>query len=119
MLHRDIKPENLLVGHNGQIKVADFGLGLAEGQSKLTRTGTTVGSPLYMSPEQIRGERDALTPASDVWSLAVSLYEVLTGLYPIPGETATSLIAGHLFRPPIPFDESDPEGPSLFLGLVL
>jgi len=91
VLHRDIKPGNILLTREGRVKVADFGIGkLLSGTGELTRTGQMIGSPAYMSPEQIRGEK--LDPRSDLFSLGVVLYELLTGKRPFPGDSITTLV---------------------------
>jgi tRNA A-37 threonylcarbamoyl transferase component Bud32 len=91
VLHRDVKPGNILVTRDGQVKVADFGIGkLLAGTGSLTRTGQLIGSPAYMSPEQIRG--GALDARSDLFSLGVVLYELLTGVRPFPGNSMTTLV---------------------------
>jgi len=91
VLHRDIKPGNILLARDGRVKVADFGIGkLLSGTGDLTRTGQMIGSPAYMSPEQIRG--DKLDGRSDLFSLAVVLYELLTGKRPFPGDSITTLV---------------------------
>ena len=92
VLHRDIKPGNILVAKDGRVKVTDFGIGrfTAAGTSDLTRTGQMIGSPAYMSPEQIRGEK--LDGRSDLFSLGVVLYELLTSARPFPGESITTLV---------------------------
>jgi serine/threonine protein kinase len=92
VVHRDIKPGNILVMKDGKAKVADFGIGkLVSGASTdLTRTGMMIGSPAYMSPEQIRG--DKIDGRSDFFSLGVVLYELLTGARPFPGDSITTLV---------------------------
>jgi serine/threonine-protein kinase len=91
VLHRDIKPGNILITRDGRVKVADFGIGkLLTAGGDLTRTGQMVGSPAYMSPEQIRGEK--IDGRSDFFSLGVVLYELLTGSRPFPGDTITTLV---------------------------
>jgi serine/threonine-protein kinase len=79
ILHRDVKPANLLVAPDGRLKVADFGLATMDGLERLTRTGAVVGTALYMAPEVVAGERHDVGPHTDVWSLGVVLYELLTG----------------------------------------
>ena len=94
VIHRDIKPENVLL-HDGRALVADFGLALAvhgAGESRLTETGMSLGTPHYMSPEQAMGERE-ITPRSDVYALGCVLYEMLTGEPPFTGPTAQAIVA--------------------------
>ena len=92
VLHRDIKPGNILIARDGRVKVTDFGIGrfTTATTSDLTRTGQMIGSPAYMSPEQVRGER--LDGRSDLFSLGVVLYELLTSVRPFPGESITTLV---------------------------
>ncbi len=91
VLHRDVKPGNILITRDGRVKVADFGIGkLLTGTGDLTRPGQVIGSPAYMSPEQIRGE--TLDGKSDFFSLGVVFYELLTGSRPFPGDTITTLV---------------------------
>jgi serine/threonine-protein kinase len=95
IVHRDIKPENILL-HGGHAMVADFGIALAvsrsEGGTRMTETGTSLGTPHYMSPEQAMGERE-ITARADVYALGVVLYEMLTGEPPFTGATAQAIIA--------------------------
>ncbi len=92
VLHRDVKPGNILVGRDGRVKVTDFGIGkfTEATTSELTRTGHMVGSPAYMSPEQVKGEK--LDGRSDLFSLGIVLYELLTGARPFPGDSITTLV---------------------------
>ena len=91
VLHRDVKPGNILLTRDRRVKVADFGIGkLLSATAELTRTGQMIGSPAYMSPEQIRGAR--LDGRSDYFSLGVVFYELLTGVRPFPGDSITTLV---------------------------
>ncbi|HEX5963253.1 MAG TPA: protein kinase, partial [Gemmatimonadales bacterium] len=103
VIHRDIKPENILL-HDGQPSVADFGIALAVSQaggSRLTETGLSIGTPQYMSPEQSMGDRE-LDARSDIYSLGVVLYEMLTGDPPYTGSTAQAIVAKVITEKPAP-----------------
>ncbi|HMJ79734.1 MAG TPA: protein kinase, partial [Candidatus Dormibacteraeota bacterium] len=89
IVHRDIKPSNILVTLSGQVKVVDFGIARALSEAQLTLPGTTIGSVQYMSPEQARGED--VTPASDIYSTGLVLYEMLTGRRAFGGDTAAAV----------------------------
>jgi serine/threonine-protein kinase len=96
LVHRDIKPENVLLTRKGQVKIADFGLCRdKEGQHlNLTQTGVTMGTPMYMSPEQVQGH--ALDHRSDLYSLGVTFYHMLAGFPPYRAETALALALKHV-----------------------
>jgi tetratricopeptide (TPR) repeat protein len=91
VVHRDVKPENLLVDDTGWVRVADFGLAAGLGLDRLTRTGELLGTPSFMPPEQFSGDKRQATPASDVWSMGVVLYELLTGALPFEADTLVEL----------------------------
>jgi serine/threonine protein kinase/tetratricopeptide (TPR) repeat protein len=88
--HRDIKPQNILIGKEGRVRIVDFGLAKLKGDAKITQLGSTLGTVSYMSPEQARGE--AVDRRSDIFSLGVMLYEMITGRLPFQGEHQTAII---------------------------
>jgi eukaryotic-like serine/threonine-protein kinase len=94
MVHRDVKPENILVTSDGVVKVADFGLARAYADGRQTQAGTVTGTVQYLAPEQIRGE--PADPRSDLYSLGIVGFELLTGRLPFTGETAMAIAYKHL-----------------------
>lgn len=101
MIHRDVTPANILFNEGGGIVLADFGLAKLADSRKLTQTGMTTGTPIYMSPEQ--GTGDTLDSRSDLYSLGVILYEMLAGHPPFDGDTAFALIMKHV-NDPVPLE---------------
>jgi eukaryotic-like serine/threonine-protein kinase len=105
VVHRDIKPENIMLTAGGEVKVADFGLArlTREGAANnLTQVGITLGTPLYMSPEQVEGK--PLDPRSDLYSFGVTCYHMLSGSPPFGGETALGVAVQHLKARPQPLE---------------
>ncbi len=119
VVHRDIKPENIMITPAGEVKVADFGLArvLNEGEkTNLTQTGITLGTPLYMSPEQIEGR--PLDHRSDLYSLGVTCYHMLTGSPPFYGETALGVAVQHLKKQPEPLENIRGDLPAALCRIV-
>jgi serine/threonine-protein kinase len=119
IIHRDIKPENIMISRQGEVKVADFGLAriVQEGQAvELTQVGITLGTPLYMSPEQVEGH--SLDPRSDLYSLGVTCYHMLAGQPPFRGDTPLSVAVQHLKKDPEALDTLRPELPRQLTQLV-
>ncbi|WP_435016437.1 serine/threonine-protein kinase [Tundrisphaera sp. TA3] len=119
LVHRDIKPENLLLTKKGQVKVADFGLSrnLDDDTHHVTQPGVTMGTPLYMSPEQARGR--ALDHRSDLYSLGVTFYHMLSGSPPFRAETALALAMKHVSDTPIDLSVHRPDLPIDLTRLVM
>jgi len=120
IVHRDIKPANLLLTADGQLKISDFGIAKMVGQAtELTVTGSVVGSPQYLSPEQVRGEE--LDGRSDLFSLGIVLYEMVGGRRPFEGETFTTLLYKILHEQPAPIRLHPDLAPALvrLLGRLL
>lgn len=119
IVHRDIKPENIMLGRGGEVKVADFGLAriVRPGEGvELTEVGITLGTPLYMSPEQVEGK--PLDPRSDIYSFGVTCYQLLSGDPPFAGETALSVALQHLKKSPEPLENRRPDLPPALCRLV-
>ena len=119
VVHRDIKPENIMLTARGEVKVADFGLArlTREGaENDLTQVGITLGTPLYMSPEQVEGK--PLDPRSDIYSFGVTCYYMLTGAPPFSGETALGVAVQHLKKQPQPLESLRPDLPPALCRIV-
>ena len=109
VIHRDLKPGNILVNREGLLKVVDFGLASAalDGDSRVTKTGAMVGTPAYMSPEQIRGEE--MDFRTDIYGLGVIMYEMFTGRLPYIGKDTVSVIYQHVQGNAAPPREINPD----------
>ncbi|HUZ82001.1 MAG TPA: Stk1 family PASTA domain-containing Ser/Thr kinase [Gaiellaceae bacterium] len=108
IVHRDIKPHNIVVGGDGRLKVTDFGIARS-GASQMTEAGSIVGTAQYLSPEQARGA--PVDPRSDLYSLGIVLYEMLTGSVPFTGDTPVEIAMKHLSQVPEPPSTLRPEVP--------
>jgi serine/threonine protein kinase len=129
IVHRDIKPSNVLVGEFGETVLIDWGLATAVGEreapiapgekqeeegaagTRLTRHGASLGTPRYMSPEQIRGDLARIAEPSDVFALGIMLYEILTGKHPYEGADTVALFHDVLTRDPVPVRSLEPKAP--------
>ena len=98
VVHRDLKPDNILISSDGQVKITDFGLAALEGATTLTRQGMVVGTPAYMSPEQAAGKK--VEKQSDIFSLGITFFEMLTGVNVYRGDSLTECIRKILSDPP-------------------
>ncbi len=119
VVHRDIKPENIMLTPAGEVKVADFGLARLAGDTQttdLTQIGMTLGTPLYMSPEQVEGK--PLDCRSDLYSFGVTCYHMLSGNPPFVGETALGVAVQHLKREPPPLETLRPDLPPALCRIV-
>src|SRR6478609_2504713 len=116
IVHRDIKPHNVVVAPDGRLKVTDFGIARS-GTSQMTETGSIIGTAQYLSPEQAKGA--PVTPASDIYSVGIVLYEMITGSVPFTGDTPLEIAMKHLSTTPLPPSETRPEVPHELDSIVL
>ena len=118
IVHRDIKPSNLMLNRSGIVKVMDFGIAKAATSARnLTRTGTQLGTVFYMSPEQVKGER--VDNRSDIYSLGVTLYELLTANVPFSSSSEFQVLNDHVNTPPPPPSKFYPYLPKGLESIIL
>ncbi|MFF2186414.1 serine/threonine-protein kinase [Streptomyces sp. NPDC058155] len=119
IVHRDLKPRNVMVKPDGTVLVLDLGVAsvIDTDTTRLTHTGSVIGSPAYMAPEQVMG--GAVGPYTDLYALGVVLHELLSGTVPFPGATALGVLHRHLYEPPMPVRRIRPEIPETLEALVL
>ncbi|MDG4865528.1 serine/threonine-protein kinase, partial [Streptomyces sp. T-3] len=119
IVHRDLKPRNVMVKPDGTLTVLDLGVAsvLDSDTTRLTHTGSPIGSPAYMAPEQAMG--GAVGPYTDLYALGVLLYELLSGTVPFAGTTVLGVLHRHLYEPPLPVRQVRPEIPEPLEALVL
>jgi len=118
VIHRDIKPENIMLSTKGEVKIADFGLARVNNMNNpaLTQIGITMGTPLYMSPEQVDGS--SIDHRSDLYSLGVTAYHMLAGNPPFDGDNALAIALQHVKDKPIPISELRPDVPAELCGII-
>jgi serine/threonine-protein kinase len=117
VVHRDIKPSNIMITDGGFVKLLDFGIAVTGHSSDLTRAGFLLGSLNYMSPEQVGGSK--ATSRSDIYSVGVTLYELLTGELPIKGANNYEVMMGHINQAPVPPNQIAPHIPSVVSAAVM
>ncbi len=110
IIHRDLKPANVLLAADGTLKITDFGLvKRLEGDSSQTRSGTILGTPSYMAPEQAKGETQVVGPAADQYALGAILYELLTGRPPFQGTSVLDTLDQVRNKEPVPPSQLQPK----------
>jgi serine/threonine-protein kinase len=118
VIHRDIKPANIMLTTDGNVKLMDFGIARSNSEpKKLTATGSTLGSLSYMSPEQVKGQ--TTDERSDLYSLGISLYEMVTGQKPFQGDSDFSIMTAQINQPPTPPMQVQPGVPKLVNDIIL
>ena len=117
MIHRDVKPANIMLSPDGHVTLMDFGLVRAGEMSHLTQTGSVIGTPLYMAPEQVMGAE--IDRRTDIYALGIVIYELLTGQVPFMRTTPLAIAHAHVYDPPPPLREKRPDLPPSVETVVL
>ena len=117
VVHRDVKPQNILMQPDGKVKVADFGIASAGGDTEMTEAGSIVGTAQYLAPEQARGL--TVGPPADLYALGIVLYEMLSGRVPFEGDTAVNVAMRHVQEAPQPLTERNPLVPVALEAVVM
>ncbi|HLJ74142.1 MAG TPA: protein kinase, partial [Thermoanaerobaculia bacterium] len=116
VIHRDLKPQNIMIDQRGRVLITDFGLAKSVEYGTLTEAGKVIGTPHYMSPEQVKGV--ALDNRSDIYSLGIILYEMLTGSLPFTGSSAYEVMIQRTTRTPRPASDHNPKIPRYMLKIL-
>jgi len=118
VVHRDVKPSNILISHEGQVFITDFGIARAKGEATITQPGERPGSPHYISPEQAAGR--GMDKRSDIYSLGVVIYQMITGRVPFDGDAPVqTILIKHQTEPPVPPEEIRPDVPRVPAAIAL
>ena len=117
VIHRDVKPQNILMQPDGKVKVADFGIASAGGDTEMTEAGSIVGTAQYLAPEQARGL--TVGPPADLYSVGIVLYEMLSGRVPFEGDTAVNVAMRHVQEAPEPLTDRNPLVPAALESVVM
>ena len=117
IIHRDIKPQNIMILSNGMIKITDFGVATALNSTQLTQTNSVMGTVHYLPPEQAQGKGSTIR--SDIYSMGIMMYELLTGLVPYKGENAVEIALKHLKEPLPSVRKTDPSIPQSIENIII